>query len=1024
MKTKVNEKVPKKEKDTPKKPKPASRIEEEKAEEKILVLRVVLMNPFITRQSLQKCYLKIKEIAMAAAQEDAKLADKLEFSHSLALEDIPEETEKPHSFDEYFVTPLNAHFMKRLAHIFVDMVTRPARNKATLPVPCEKLFGDNTLPQEPATFDEVVRELYQLYKASVSTDTPPVHFTATLGAVISQTLNPNNIGQEVSPASTAAEVRLIDFLTEMIGYREYERKLPNGNFETIKPGGIITNGMSTSLLTVLLVARNVRMRELLSDPEADVTEIGIARAWTKLKKKFDKCVIITSESQAELIRELSSVIGMGRDKVVVVKEENGNTDPDELKATIKNVLEKKDKILFINICIADPVSAKAKDLQHILQPEVLHNWVNITLKEKAGASLLSGSVESKILTPLLNMGNLSKSDKEITYPSVDFDSTINDTHAYPSENDNEKDDDKDDDKDKAKKALSIIAKPITTTSPQALTSSDATSGFIADTNVATANSTSMELDRPIEGVGSLVAKSNDLLSAKTTRLTMPKVPHKNSGLSSANSEEADKKGKLKKIDLVASPHISCILDAQDIFSMPHGIGMALFKNGLILETYLKQSAPYVIKEGEGKKGELVDIGGYSVEGSKGFQALELWLTLLFKGRSATLKVPQAIDKNDKYDKALSVPLDEHGAKTCVFTSSREIGSLKMHAADNAYVASEIEGNIQRGWISTLTEEATIACQIAQLSTTKDILHEVYMPEIAMQVTVDTTKLGICEETESPMVFKYDKETNTAFVHPYFFNLPELQRLKVLYKGFATHFATGTSNAVSTDNEVATTGGKKPAKKSTAIKASLLPYIEKQIQEIDFLSLDLASTRLRQDVLYRIKYDNSRLTPSQVQVVKAYAKLLQTRIGRPKSVKLEPFSSAAGSKESLFAVYCSSNASAAKPFKGEGHVDVALPEGGIKDYILHIPAMLNIAVASASIPSGLSETDLDSYKPLLSYISAQYKFISGGLLPIPDSAEAVLQMLRNIILLLPRSDRVDLDTIDEYNRLALQALESA
>lgn len=85
---------------------------------------------------------------------------------------------------------------------------------------------------------------------------------------------------------------------------------------------------------------------------------------------------------------------------------------------------------------------------------------------------------------------------------------------------------------------------------------------------------------------------------------------------------------------------SLTVDMQSLLNMPYGLGVALFQNESILKQYLKQSAPYVIREKEA--GTRLDLSGYSPEGSKGFQALELFLAILLYGR----QLKEAISKGD------------------------------------------------------------------------------------------------------------------------------------------------------------------------------------------------------------------------------------------------------------------------------------------------------------------------------------------------------------------------------------------
>jgi hypothetical protein len=184
--------------------------------------------------------------------------------------------------------------------------------------------------------------------------------------------------------------------------------------------------------------------------------------------------------------------------------------------------------------------------------------------------------------------------------------------------------------------------------------------------------------------------------------------------------------------------------------------------------------------------------------------------------------------------------------------------------------------------------------------------------------------------------------------------------------------------------------------------------------------DLAHAKLQYDATYEIKYDSSKLSVSQIGIIEEYAKLLQARSLNPNNIKLRPFSSANGSKESLIAIYCTG-----KGFKGEGHVDVSMQEGSIQDYLLRLTGMLNIAFASANIPDNLSKEDVDKYRPILSYINNQYKAILGEALAIPDSSPAdILRIIRRVVLSLPKSMRMELNRVEEYNRLAREALTKA
>ncbi|MCX5680302.1 MAG: VWA domain-containing protein [Candidatus Omnitrophica bacterium] len=185
----------------------------------------------------------------------------------------------------------------------------------------------------------------------------------------------------------------------------------------------------------------------------------------------------------------------------------------------------------------------------------------------------------------------------------------------------------------------------------------------------------------------------------------------------------------------------------------------------------------------------------------------------------------------------------------------------------------------------------------------------------------------------------------------------------------------------------------------------------------FLWFDLLRTHPQEGKAYILKYDQSRLAASQIGVVETYVQLLREKYSI--DIKMQAHSQAHGSHESLIAVYCTG-----KDFKGEGHVDISIPEGELKDYILRITGMVNIAIASANIPDNLSNEDVDKYRPIISYIQKQYKSIIGEELAVPDSIEGILKVIKRIILGLPKSYRRNVEEIEEYNRLAKETLTAA
>jgi len=181
-----------------------------------------------------------------------------------------------------------------------------------------------------------------------------------------------------------------------------------------------------------------------------------------------------------------------------------------------------------------------------------------------------------------------------------------------------------------------------------------------------------------------------------------------------------------------------------------------------------------------------------------------------------------------------------------------------------------------------------------------------------------------------------------------------------------------------------------------------------------LLADLINAKLCDDLVYEVKYDISRLSPSQVKIVEQYIEHVRTNCAKRDNIKSRPFSSAEGSKESLIAVYCTG-----RNFKGEGHVDVKISLSGLSAYVLRLPSMLNIAFASASVPSSVinSREDRVKYEGLISFIKNEYVAVTG----LPGSPPVEFSDLSRIIIELPKAHKVGSDAVEEYNRLTIEAL---
>jgi len=200
-----------------------------------------------------------------------------------------------------------------------------------------------------------------------------------------------------------------------------------------------------------------------------------------------------------------------------------------------------------------------------------------------------------------------------------------------------------------------------------------------------------------------------------------------------------------------------------------------------------------------------------------------------------------------------------------------------------------------------------------------------------------------------------------------------------------------------------------------IRERMVPYDKGESVR---LVVDLLKDRLDRKVTYTIKYDDSRLSASQIEVIRQYKKWLEERSSA--RVRMNPMSSEIKrdkSEDSLISVYCSG-----KDFKGEGHVDIAITEGTVDEYLLRLTNMINIAMAASIIPEGnLTREELETtYGPIVGFIKSQYKSILGKDLNLSGPLEDMIENIRCIVLELPPAYKLHPEEIEKYNTAVIFA----
>ncbi|MBL7073447.1 MAG: hypothetical protein ISS33_06740 [Candidatus Omnitrophica bacterium] len=204
----------------------------------------------------------------------------------------------------------------------------------------------------------------------------------------------------------------------------------------------------------------------------------------------------------------------------------------------------------------------------------------------------------------------------------------------------------------------------------------------------------------------------------------------------------------------------------------------------------------------------------------------------------------------------------------------------------------------------------------------------------------------------------------------------------------------------------------------------IKFAENETKTTKVLLVDTIYSKLNEEKMYTIKYDEYRLQQTQIDVIKKYAESLNKRFANEKSlckINLSPCSSNNGSKESLIAIYCRDKN---KKLIGEGHVDINIAEGKIEEYLLRITGMLNMAFIAANIPKDLTLEELKTkYGYMVGFMKNQYKEIIGNELSLSEISSEMLTEIHHIILTLFPSHKMPISKIESYNRQAIKFLSA-
>jgi len=181
-------------------------------------------------------------------------------------------------------------------------------------------------------------------------------------------------------------------------------------------------------------------------------------------------------------------------------------------------------------------------------------------------------------------------------------------------------------------------------------------------------------------------------------------------------------------------------------------------------------------------------------------------------------------------------------------------------------------------------------------------------------------------------------------------------------------------------------------------------------ELKVLWFDVLNKFFEEGTVYKIRYDKSRLSLSQRAIIEEYVRLLN------KKTRCKFKAIGSSKAKNLINVYREDKAG---NVRGEGHVDVDIPEGySVEQYMLRITGMLNIALAAANINSNRPR---ERSGPVLGFIRRQCQLIVGSEIAIPESLSGLVEFIKNLPL--PKAYRIPAEKIEEYNRLAVARISA-
>ncbi|MBF0253098.1 MAG: AAA family ATPase [Candidatus Omnitrophica bacterium] len=189
-------------------------------------------------------------------------------------------------------------------------------------------------------------------------------------------------------------------------------------------------------------------------------------------------------------------------------------------------------------------------------------------------------------------------------------------------------------------------------------------------------------------------------------------------------------------------------------------------------------------------------------------------------------------------------------------------------------------------------------------------------------------------------------------------------------------------------------------------------------DIDLAKVYIIYSALEEEQEYIIRFDGSRISKEQEQIIREYSKLIGSNLNL--TIKVLGCDNSKALNNPLLGVYRQNKKG---DVLGKGTIDVKLESGKVNEYFLRIVGMLNIAFSVSALPEDVEQNELLSkYKMSVAIMAEQYKMISNRNL-INDLLSGRIKDIHSLMLVLPESDKI-LNKLTLYNKLVLEALVKA